>query len=136
MFRYAVALLALATLVVGVQAQQSDRIPISYETLSPEDPRTSGVWDDMRNIISYGESHAHSPVEVMFASFPTSNGNDFVIQVLTGGGTCGFYDCTTRVVENGVIVATFQACDDFSTHAISSDGTQFYACDAVIDLTK
>lgn len=120
---------------VGTASAQPDRIPLTYEELVPSDPRTSLLWSDVRHLIDSAVSNGEDVV-ILSTSLPTSNGGEFVIQLLTGGGLCGLEECTARISEDGVPIADISVCNDYATHALSLDGTKFYACEIMTDLTE
>lgn len=129
------ACLALLLIPSGVAtAQEADRTPVVYEDLQTTDPRAALLWSNVQHIIARAKADGSSDVLVRSSTFPTSAGGSFVVQVLTGGGTCGLKYCSARISENGVPIAEFPVCVDLSTHAISLDGTKFFDCGGVHDL--
>lgn len=132
MLRKVLAVLALG-LAVGAASStvaQQDRIPMQYESLALDDPRVQLLWSDQQSVFPLAKEGA----QVLSMELPTSNNGSFLVQVLYGGGLCGLNTCTVRIAENGVPISDFNACDDYSTHFLSLDGTKFYACDVEYDL--
>lgn len=135
--REVLTVLALCGLAgsVGSAVAQQDRIPLPYEELSPSDPRTTLLWSDVRGLIDSAVSNGEDVI-ILSTSLPTSNGGEFVVQILTGGGLCGLEECTARISEDGAPIADISVCNDYATHSLSVDGTKFYACEIMTDLTE